>query len=114
MLLPLSFFVFTTVPMVLFTKELENQDTFEGKDATLCCKTTCQDARVNWRRGPLVLEEGMKYSMQKEGATHTLVVHNVKVEDSGEYICDTGDEQSKAALTVKGNHYSFLLLFVFE
>ncbi|XP_041965057.1 obscurin isoform X3 [Alosa sapidissima] len=88
-------------PMVLFTKELENQEALEGKDATLCCTTSCEDAKVTWRKGLVALEEGKKYSIQKEGTTHTLVVHSVKVDDSGEYICDTGEKQSKATLMVK-------------
>ncbi|XP_048102100.1 obscurin isoform X11 [Alosa alosa] len=88
-------------PMVLFTKELENQEALEGKDVTLCCTTSCEDAKVTWRKGLVALEEGKKYSIQKEGTTHTLVVHSVKVDDSGEYICDTGEKQSKATLMVK-------------
>ncbi|XP_063074265.1 obscurin isoform X12 [Engraulis encrasicolus] len=88
-------------PMVVFTKGLENQDTVEGKEVSMCCQTSCEDAKVTWRQNSLLLEEGIKYSMRKEGATHTLVLHNVKVEDSGEYICDTGHEQSKATLIVR-------------
>ena len=96
---------------MLFTKELENQEALEGKDASLCCKTSCQDAKVTWRKGVVVLEEGLKYSMPKEGTTRTLVVHTLTVEDSGEYTCDTGDKQSRATLMVKGNHLFYFFPF---
>ncbi|XP_062373266.1 obscurin isoform X2 [Sardina pilchardus] len=94
-------FIKITAPVVLFMKELENQEVLEGKDATLFCTTSCQNAKVTWRKGLVELEEGKKYSIQKEGTTHTLVVHSVKVDDNDEYICDTGEKQSKATLMVK-------------
>ncbi|XP_028831503.1 obscurin isoform X13 [Denticeps clupeoides] len=88
-------------PIVTFTKELQGQEVKEGKDATLCCEISIPEANVTWRRGAKVLAEGKKYSMHKEGSVRTLVVHSVKMEDGGEYICDSGDKQSKATMTVK-------------
>ncbi|KAF7650565.1 hypothetical protein LDENG_00123720 [Lucifuga dentata] len=86
---------------ILFTKELENQEVLEGGTATLSCEISSSDCKVTWRKGLNVLSQGEKYSMEHRGSTCILVVHKLKVEDSGEYTCDIGDKQSIATLTVK-------------
>uniref|UniRef100_UPI003AB0B308 obscurin n=1 Tax=Centroberyx gerrardi TaxID=166262 RepID=UPI003AB0B308 len=89
------------VAPVVFKKELESQEAMEGGKATLSCETSSPDGKVTWRKGSTVLTEGEKYSMEHRGSTQILVVHKLKVEDTGDYTCDTGDKQSTAALTVK-------------
>ncbi|KAM6948963.1 obscurin [Aplochiton taeniatus] len=89
------------VAPVDFKKELESQEAVEGGDATLSCETSSPDGRVTWRKGSLLLTQGEKYSLEHIGCTYTLVVNKLKVEDAGEYTCDTGDKQSTATLTVK-------------
>ncbi|XP_056149779.1 obscurin-like [Lampris incognitus] len=86
---------------VVFRKELESQEAVEGGKATLSCETSSPGGKVTWRRGSLLLTQGEKYSMEQKGLTCILVVHKLRVEDSGEYTCDTGDKQSTATLTVK-------------
>ncbi|KAL7886884.1 hypothetical protein AOLI_G00046050 [Acnodon oligacanthus] len=89
------------VPVVSFAKELKSQEATEGNSATLCCETSVPDALVTWKKGRKVLSEGEKYSIQKNGTIQTLVIHKLSVDDAGEYICELGDKQSKATLTVK-------------
>ncbi|KAL6489202.1 hypothetical protein MHYP_G00029430 [Metynnis hypsauchen] len=89
------------VPVVSFAKELKSQEATEGNSATLCCETSVPDALVTWKKGRKVLSEGEKYSIQKSGTIQTLVIHKLSVDDAGEYICELGDKQSKATLTVK-------------
>ncbi|XP_051260200.1 obscurin isoform X11 [Dicentrarchus labrax] len=86
---------------VLFKKELESQEAIEGDKATLSCETSNPDCKVTWLKGSTVLIHGEKYSMEQNATTHILIIHNVNVKDSGEYICDTGDKRSTATLTVK-------------
>ncbi|XP_072536379.1 obscurin isoform X3 [Salminus brasiliensis] len=90
------------VPMVSFAKALKNQEATEGDSATLCCETSIPGAPVTWIKGKKVLSEGEKYSIQENGTVQTLVVHKLSMDDAGEYICELGDKQSKATLTVKG------------
>ncbi|XP_051259502.1 obscurin isoform X3 [Dicentrarchus labrax] len=92
---------------VLFKKELESQEAIEGDKATLSCETSNPDCKVTWLKGSTVLIHGEKYSMEQNATTHILIIHNVNVKDSGEYICDTGDKRSTATLTVK-EHVSIL------
>ncbi|KAI7792382.1 putative obscurin-like [Triplophysa rosa] len=89
------------VPVQSFMKDLTCPEVTEGDNASLCCETSIPDANVTWKKGTQVLTEGTKYSIKREGTIQTLVVHKLSVEDGGEYICEAGDKQSKATLTVK-------------
>ncbi|KAM9427864.1 obscurin isoform 5-T5 [Salvelinus alpinus] len=86
---------------VVFKKELESQEAVEGGSVSLTCEISA-DGKVTWRRGSVLLTQGEKYSMEHTGSTYILMVHKLKVEDAGEYTCDTGDKQSTATLIVKG------------
>ncbi|XP_036374691.1 obscurin isoform X9 [Megalops cyprinoides] len=88
-------------PLVVFQKDLEGQEAKEGEDVTLRCETSRPNATVTWRKGSKVLSEGGKYSIQQQGCEHTLVIHKLRPEDTGDYTCDTGTSTSTATLTVK-------------
>uniref|UniRef100_A0A3B4V017 Ig-like domain-containing protein n=1 Tax=Seriola dumerili TaxID=41447 RepID=A0A3B4V017_SERDU len=77
-------YILTAAP-VLFKKELESQEATEGGKATLSCETSSPDCKVTWRKGSTVLTHGEKYTMEQRATTHTLVIHKLNVEDSGEY-----------------------------
>ncbi|XP_031665702.1 obscurin isoform X10 [Oncorhynchus kisutch] len=85
---------------VVFKKELESQEAVEGGSVSLTCEISVE-GKVTWRRGSVLLTQGEKYSMEHTGSTYILMVHKLKVEDAGEYTCDTGDKQSTATLKVK-------------
>ncbi|XP_070989779.1 obscurin-like isoform X19 [Oncorhynchus clarkii lewisi] len=85
---------------VVFMKELESQEAVEGGSVSLTCEISVE-GKVTWRRGSVLLTQGEKYSMEHTGSTYILMVHKLKVEDAGEYTCDTGDKQSTATLKVK-------------
>ncbi|MCI4374319.1 hypothetical protein PGIGA_G00004900 [Pangasianodon gigas] len=89
------------VPVVQFTKDLQNQEAIEGDKATLSCETSTPDAHVSWKKDRKVISEGDKYSIQKNGTMQTLVIYKLTVDDAGEYVCEVGDKQSKATLSVK-------------
>lgn len=105
-------FFLAAAPM-LFKKELESQEATEGGEATLSCETSSPDCKVTWWKGSTVLTHGEKYTMEQRTTTHTLVIHKLNVEDSGEYTSNTGDTKSTATLTVKGNSTSSLI-YVFS
>ncbi|XP_054597166.2 obscurin isoform X8 [Nothobranchius furzeri] len=86
---------------VSFKKELEDQEAREGGEATLSCETSSSDCKVTWKKSSTVLSQGEKYTMQQKDTTHSLVIHKLMMEDSGEYICETGSGKSIATLTVK-------------
>ncbi|XP_029561107.1 obscurin isoform X18 [Salmo trutta] len=92
---------------VVFKKELESQEAVEGGSVSLTCEISAE-GKVTWRRGSVLLTQGEKYSMEHTGSTYILMVHKLKVEDAGEYTCDTGDKQSTATLTVKAKPIEIL------
>ncbi|XP_016146843.1 obscurin-like isoform X9 [Sinocyclocheilus grahami] len=89
------------IPVLSFVKELTSQEVTEGASASLCCETSIPDANVTWKKDTQVLSDGKKYSIKKDGTFQTLEIHKLSVDDGGEYICEAGDKQSKAMLTVK-------------
>ncbi|XP_043991326.1 obscurin isoform X19 [Gambusia affinis] len=91
----------TEVPPISFKKELESQEAREGGETTLSCETSSPDCKVTWWKGSTVLSQGEKYTIQQRATSHSLVIHKLVKEDSGEYTCDTGDKKSTARLTIK-------------
>ncbi|XP_016146841.1 obscurin-like isoform X8 [Sinocyclocheilus grahami] len=91
----------SAIPVLSFVKELTSQEVTEGASASLCCETSIPDANVTWKKDTQVLSDGKKYSIKKDGTFQTLEIHKLSVDDGGEYICEAGDKQSKAMLTVK-------------
>ncbi|XP_027876360.1 obscurin isoform X17 [Xiphophorus couchianus] len=89
------------VPPISFKKELESQEAREGGETTLSCETSSPDCKVTWWKGSTVLSQGEKYTIQQRATTHSLVIHKLVKEDSGEYTCDTGDKKCTARLTIK-------------
>ncbi|XP_068196494.1 obscurin [Antennarius striatus] len=86
---------------VLFKRELESQEAIEGDKATLSCETSIPDCKVTWLKGSTILTHGEKYIMEQRATTHTLIISELNLKDSGEYSCDAGDKKSTASLTVK-------------
>ncbi|XP_046703831.1 obscurin [Silurus meridionalis] len=89
------------VTVVQFTKDLTPQEAVEGDKAVLSCETSTPDALVTWKKGRKVISEEDKYSIQRNGTIQTLEIHKLTVDDAGEYVCEVGDKQSKATLSVK-------------
>lgn len=87
---------------VLFKRWLKNEEAEEGHSVILHCELTKPDASVEWRKGPEVLKPNDKYEMNQKGHIVELLVHNLKLEDTGEYTCDSGDQQTTASLTIRG------------
>lgn len=95
--------VFLAAAPLIFKNELESQEVTEGGKATLSCETSSPDCKVTWKKASTLLTHGEKYTMEERATTHTLVIHKLNPEDSGEYTCTIGDRKSVATLTVKGN-----------
>ncbi|XP_019399214.1 PREDICTED: obscurin [Crocodylus porosus] len=86
---------------VVFKKPLQNKETEEGGTAALCCELSKPNFPVEWRKGGLGLQPSNKYEMRQRGCSVELLIHNLRLEDTGEYSCDTGDQETKASLNVK-------------
>uniref|UniRef100_F6TWE8 Obscurin n=1 Tax=Monodelphis domestica TaxID=13616 RepID=F6TWE8_MONDO len=85
---------------VVFRKPLKSQQAEEGETATLRCELSKPDVPVIWSKGGLELFPCAKYEMVLEGTVAELLIHDAEQEDTGDYTCDTGDQQTTASLTV--------------
>ena len=81
---------------------MTSTEAVEGGTATLHCELSKASARVQWKKGHHVLTSDNKYSMRQEGCVVELVVHDLDLNDTGDYTCVCGDETTTAALTVHG------------
>ncbi|XP_051964162.1 obscurin [Xyrauchen texanus] len=88
-------------PKVFIEEKLKDIIIFEGDSATLSCVTSDTCTPVTWKRNNVTLLLGEKYKPLKEGKLNRLLIYKVRKEDAGNYMCDTGDMQSSATLTVK-------------
>ncbi|XP_056105324.1 obscurin-like isoform X13 [Rhinichthys klamathensis goyatoka] len=85
----------------IFTQALKNQTAVEGESIRFQCELSKADIPVEWRRGEIGLCPCAKYEFKQDGHHAQLVINYLEPEDSGDYICDTGDRQSTAYLEVK-------------
>lgn len=87
---------------VTFTKPLQNQQAEEGGTVTLSCEISKSNAAVKWKKAGTVLRPSEKYKMHQTGSVAELTIRHLSEADGGEYTCDTGDQQTTAAVLVKG------------
>uniref|UniRef100_A0A669QNP8 Obscurin n=1 Tax=Phasianus colchicus TaxID=9054 RepID=A0A669QNP8_PHACC len=84
----------------LFKQELQNTEAEEGGTVTLKCELTKPKAPIEWRKGDVTLYPGLKYKMKQQGSSAELVIYDLELDDSGKYTCDSGHQQTTAAVTV--------------
>ncbi|OXB75204.1 UNVERIFIED_CONTAM: hypothetical protein H355_002737 [Colinus virginianus] len=92
---------------VTFKQILQNKESEEGSTATFCCELSKPNAAVEWRKGGVGLQPDEKYEMRQRECLVELLIHNLQLEDTGEYSCDTGDQETKASLHVKARPVLF-------
>lgn len=59
-------------------------------------------ATVQWKKGTENLKAGNKYEIKQKDAGCELQIKHLKVEDSGEYSCECGDQRTTATIKVNG------------
>ncbi|XP_076826396.1 obscurin [Brachyhypopomus gauderio] len=92
---------------VIFTQELKNQKAVEGESVTLACDLSKTSIPVQWRKGQIDLCPCAKYEFRQDGRHVQLVINDLDPDDSGDYTCDSGNQQSTAHLDVKAKPVLF-------
>nr|XP_023833553.1 obscurin-like [Salvelinus alpinus] len=90
---------FSALPAT-FKHDLESQEVEEGGSVTLHCELSKPGVPVEWKKGTQVLKSGEKYQMKQKECSVKLQICNLKLEDTGNYHCSTGDLESSAYLKV--------------
>ncbi|XP_058876960.1 obscurin-like [Acipenser ruthenus] len=85
---------------VFFKQALQDQEAKEGSTATLRCELSKSGAPVEWRKGGIVLWSSNKYEMKQKDHVAELLIKNVQPEDTGDYTCNTGEQQTTASVFV--------------
>ncbi|XP_025032708.1 obscurin-like, partial [Python bivittatus] len=80
-------------------EELKSKEVTEGESTTLQCKLN-KAAPVEWYKGPRALKSDGKYQLKQEGPCAELVIQDLDVTDSGDYMCKCGGQQTTARLTI--------------
>ncbi len=113
-----SYVCFTLVIPAEFTKALQNQEVKEGESVTLMCEYSIPGVQFVWRKGPETLKSSEKYHMRQRKSCISLTIHNLKPEDSGNYICICRDQRTMASLTVNGIDFdcyeNSFIVFIFD
>ncbi|XP_066122285.1 obscurin isoform X2 [Saccopteryx bilineata] len=86
---------------VKFTSGLSTVVAEEGREATFQCVVTPSDAAVTWFRDGAQLHPSEKFLMSQSGASHSLTISGLALEDAGEITVESEGVRSSAALRVR-------------
>lgn len=74
----------------------------EGKSVLLSCEVSSANVPVTWKKDNVVVKEGGRCILKKQGPTHYLEIKKLLLEDAGEYCCITRGKKTTAKLIVRG------------
>lgn len=87
---------------VKFTSGLSAVVAEEGREATFQCVVTPSDAAVTWFRDGAQLQPSEKFLMSQSGASHSLTILSLVLEDAGLITAEAEGVTSAATLRVRG------------
>ncbi|XP_045855646.1 obscurin [Meles meles] len=84
-----------------FCRPLEPVSGELGGTVMLVCELSPPQAEVVWRRGNTQLRAGKRFQIEATGPRRSLTVSGLRLEDAGEYVCETRNDRTSTQLTVK-------------
>ena len=94
--------VFVSVEVVFETaKEFLPIQVKPQQTVEIVCDVPDETTPATWYHDEVKLvHDGVKYEMDTKETKRTLVVHDVKPEDEGQYVCEVGPHRTTATLQV--------------
>ncbi|KAM4698848.1 obscurin-like protein 1 isoform 2-T2 [Rhinophrynus dorsalis] len=97
-----SFTVTVTEPPVkiINTSDDTERKCLSGEQVVLSCEVSRESAKVRWYKDGVEVEESSGIRLESHGRHRRLVIPNARAQDSGEFVCDTGDDSVFYSVTV--------------
>ncbi|OCT63341.1 obscurin-like protein 1 isoform X2 [Xenopus laevis] len=82
------------------TSDGTEEKCFSGEQVVLSCELSRENALVRWYKDGERLEENERIRMESDGKLRRLVILSAQVQNSGEFVCDAGDDSAFYSVTV--------------
>ncbi|XP_030808517.1 obscurin-like protein 1 [Camarhynchus parvulus] len=96
---------------VLFVNKREEQEkllVLEGGSAVLSAITSTERSDVTWLGPRQAAVAGERCELRRDGRVHSLIIHNVAMEDAGTYTCLSPHDQMQFDVNVRELRVKFL------
>ncbi|XP_063256754.1 obscurin-like protein 1 [Prinia subflava] len=96
---------------VLFVNKREEQEkllVLEGGSAVLSAVTSTERCDVTWLGPQQAAVAGERCEVRRDGRVHSLIIHNVAMEDAGTYTCLSPHDQMQFDVNVRELRVKFL------
>lgn len=77
-------------------------ESYTSEEVCLQCELSRSSGKVRWFKDGQVVEDGQNIQLVSEGPYRRLAIPSSRVQDSGEYVCETDGDSVFFQLTVKG------------
>jgi Immunoglobulin I-set domain len=84
-----------------FIDTLHDQTANLGEEIVLMTKVSRKDVNVTWKKLRKTIHGSTKYIIAQDEETHTLIIKNADLEDSGVYTCQVEDETTTCKIKVQ-------------
>lgn len=88
--------------MIVYPKEDVHLERHVPEEIVLSCELSRPNGKVTWFKDGQKLQESENMKLKTEGPYRRLKILHSRVEDSGEYVCDTADDSKFFHLSIKG------------
>lgn len=88
--------------MIVYPKEDVHLDRHVPEEIILSCELSRPNGAVGWFKDGQKLQESENIKLKYEGPYRRLKILSSRVEDSGEYVCDTADDSIFFHLNITG------------
>ncbi|XP_019493825.1 PREDICTED: obscurin-like protein 1 isoform X1 [Hipposideros armiger] len=91
------------LPLQMCRRPPREKTVLVGRRAVLEVTVSRSGGQVCWLREGVELCPGDKYELRSHGPTHSLVIHDVRLEDQGTYCCQAGEDSAYTRLLVEAS-----------